>query len=162
MIIAVIDGMGGGIGVQIVTQIRQELPLDVETLALGSNAVATDRMMQARANRGASGENAIRVSVNLADFVLGPIGIVIPNSMMGEITPQLPRPWPWHAAANCCYPLTNRISRSSVSNGVRLPNRSAPRLRQFAPIWTTTNMPAEACRVLTIPRAKAYDKDAAA
>jgi hypothetical protein len=81
--------MGGGIGVQIVTQIRQELPLDVETLALGSNAVATDRMMQARANRGASGENAIRVSVNLADFVLGPIGIVIPNSMLGEITPTI-------------------------------------------------------------------------
>ena len=89
MIIAVIDGMGGGIGVQIVTQIRQELPLDVEILALGSNAVATDRMMQARANRGASGENAIRVSVNLADFVLGPIGIVIPNSMLGEITPTI-------------------------------------------------------------------------
>jgi len=86
MIIAVIDGMGGGIGAQIVTQLRQELPLDIEILALGTNAIATDRMIKANASRGASGENAIRISVNLADFIVAPIGVVIPNSMMGEIT----------------------------------------------------------------------------
>ena len=89
MVIAVIDGMGGGIGAQIVTQLRQELPLEVEILALGANAIATQKMMQARANRGASGENAMRVSIGQADFVLAPIGVVIPNSMMGEITPVM-------------------------------------------------------------------------
>jgi len=89
MIIAVIDGMGGGIGAQIVTQLRQELPLNIEIIALGANAIATDRMMKANASRGASGENAIRVSVNLADFIVAPIGVVIPNSMMGEITPAM-------------------------------------------------------------------------
>jgi hypothetical protein len=89
MIIAVVDGMGGGIGVQIVTQLRQELPSDVEILALGANAVATDRMIQARASRGATGENAIRVSINQADVIVAPIGIIIPNSMMGEITPAI-------------------------------------------------------------------------
>jgi hypothetical protein len=89
VIIAVIDGMGGGIGVQIVTQLRQELPLDMEILALGVNAVATQKMMQVRANRGASGENAVRVSIGQADFILAPIGVVIPNSMMGEITPVI-------------------------------------------------------------------------
>ncbi len=89
MIVAVIDGMGGGIGVQIVTQLRQELPLDVDILALGANAVATDRMMQAKASRGASGENAIRVSIGLADYILAPLGVVIPNSMLGEITPGI-------------------------------------------------------------------------
>ncbi len=89
MKIAVIDGMGGGIGVQIVTQLRQELPLDTEIIALGANAVATDRMMQAKASRGASGENAIRVSIGQADIILAPIGVVIPNSMMGEITPGI-------------------------------------------------------------------------
>ncbi len=88
MIIAVIDGMGGGIGVQIVTQLRQELP-EIEILALGANAVATDRMMQAKASRGASGENAIRMSVGLADFVIAPIGVIVPNSMLGEITPAI-------------------------------------------------------------------------
>jgi hypothetical protein len=96
MIIAVIDGMGGGIGAQIVTQLREELPLDVEIIALGASAIATDKMMRAKASRGASGENAIRVSINLADVVLGPIGIVIPNSMMGEITPAIAQ-----AVADC-------------------------------------------------------------
>ncbi len=89
MIVAVIDGMGGGIGVQIVTQLRQELSAEIEIIALGTNAVATDRMMQAKANRGASGENAIRVSIGLADFILAPIGVIVPNSMMGEITPAI-------------------------------------------------------------------------
>jgi uncharacterized protein (UPF0261 family) len=89
MIIAVIDGMGGGIGTQIVTQLRQELPLDVEILALGTNAVATQKMMQSRASRGASGENAIRVSIGQADLILAPISVVVPNSMMGEITPAI-------------------------------------------------------------------------
>jgi hypothetical protein len=89
VIVAVVDGMGGGIGVQIVTQLRQELPLDVEILALGTNAVATEKMMRVRANRGASGENAIRVSIGQADFILAPIGVVIPNSLMGEVTPAI-------------------------------------------------------------------------
>jgi len=89
MIIAVIDGMGGGIGAQIVTQLRQELSLEVEIIALGTNAVATEKMMRARANRGASGENAIRVSIGGADFILAPIGVVVPNSLMGEITPEI-------------------------------------------------------------------------
>ena len=89
MIIAVIDGMGGGIGEQIVTQLRQELPAEVQIVALGANAIATQKMMQARANRGASGENAICVSIDIADFILAPIGVVIPNSMMGEITPTI-------------------------------------------------------------------------
>jgi hypothetical protein len=81
--------MGGGIGTQIVTQLRQELPLEVDIIVLGTNAVATQKMMQARANRGASGENAIRVSILEADFILAPIGVVVPNSMMGEVTPAI-------------------------------------------------------------------------
>ena len=89
MIIAVLDGMGGGIGAQIVTQLRQELPLDMEILALGTNAIATQKMMQARASRGTSGENAINVSIVEADVILAPIGVVVPNSMMGEITPTI-------------------------------------------------------------------------
>ena len=89
MVIAVVDGMGGGIGAQIVSQLRQELSLEVEILALGTNAIATQKMMQARATQGASGENAIRVSIGRADFVLAPIGVVVPNAMMGEITPEI-------------------------------------------------------------------------
>jgi hypothetical protein len=84
--IAVIDGMGAGIGTQIITRIRKELPGDITVLALGTNAVATDKMVQAGATRGATGANAIRVSVARADYVIGPIGIVLPDSLMGEVT----------------------------------------------------------------------------
>lgn len=89
MIIAVIDGMGGGIGSQIVTHLRQELSSSIDIVVLGTNAIATGNMMKAQANRGATGENAIKISVREADIILGPLAIVIPNSMMGEITPMM-------------------------------------------------------------------------
>jgi hypothetical protein len=84
--IVIIDGMGGGIGVQLIGKIRENLAADTEILALGTNAVATERMVRAGAHRGAAGENAIRVSAALGDFILGPMGIVITNSLMGEIS----------------------------------------------------------------------------
>jgi hypothetical protein len=87
--IAVIDGMGGGIGVEIVSNLRKVFNNEINILALGTNAVATDKMMQAKANKGASGENAIKCSINLADFILGPIGIILPNGLMGEVTKEI-------------------------------------------------------------------------
>jgi hypothetical protein len=87
--IVIIDGMGGGIGVQLAGRIRELNLPDTEILALGTNAVAVERMIKAGAHRGAAGENAVKVTVPCADFILGPIGIVIPNSMMGEITPAI-------------------------------------------------------------------------
>lgn len=89
MTIAVIDGVGGGIGAQIVQRLRKEGVHDLSVIALGANAVATQRMVDAGADRGASGENAIRVSVATTDCIMGPIGIVLPNAMMGEITPVI-------------------------------------------------------------------------
>ncbi|MDR2394010.1 MAG: DUF3842 family protein [Treponema sp.] len=86
--VIIIDGMGGGIGVQLIGRLK-ELMDDIDIVALGTNAVATERMMKAGAHRGATGENAIRVSAVHGDFILGPIGIVISNSMMGEITPLM-------------------------------------------------------------------------
>jgi hypothetical protein len=83
--IVIIDGMGGGIGVQLIGKIR-DLGGTMEIIALGTNAVAAERMVRAGAHRGAAGENAIRVSAALGDFILGPIGIVITNSLMGEIS----------------------------------------------------------------------------
>jgi hypothetical protein len=84
--IAVVDGIGGGLGAQIVERLRREKIPGCTILALGANAVATQRMVDAGADRGASGENAVRVSAVAADFIIGPIGIVLPNAMMGEIT----------------------------------------------------------------------------
>ncbi|MDR1211649.1 MAG: DUF3842 family protein [Spirochaetaceae bacterium] len=84
--IIIIDGMGGGIGVQLITKIRELAFRDAEIVALGANAVAAERMVKAGAHRGASGENAVRVMAKQGDFILGPVGIVIADSMMGEIT----------------------------------------------------------------------------
>lgn len=86
MIIAVIDGMGGGIGAQIVSSLREELPTYIDIYALGTNSIATSAMMKAHANKGATGENAVVVSSKNANIIVAPISVIIPNSMMGEVT----------------------------------------------------------------------------
>lgn len=89
MRIAVVDGMGGGIGAQIVQRLKA---LEIENLhivALGTNASATSAMVKAGAEVGATGENAIAFNADKSDCIAGPIGIVIPNSMMGEISPAI-------------------------------------------------------------------------
>lgn len=87
--ICVIDGQGGGIGSAIITKIKDVFGETVEILALGTNAIATAQMLKAKANRGASGENAIVQTVGKVDIVIGPIGIIIPHAMMGEVTPKM-------------------------------------------------------------------------
>ncbi len=87
MKIAVIDGMGGSIGQQLIIELRKNLPEDTEIIALGANA--TGNMMKARANRGATGENAVRVCIGEAEVIMGSVSILIPNSMMGELTPEM-------------------------------------------------------------------------
>lgn len=89
MLIAVVDGMGGGMGVQLVASLTAQLGTKAEVIVLGTNALATNNMVRAGAARGATGENAVMVSLRKADIVVGPIGIVIANAMMGEITPKI-------------------------------------------------------------------------
>ncbi|MEN6519606.1 MAG: DUF3842 family protein [Armatimonadota bacterium] len=89
MKIAVIDGMGGGIGAQIVSRLRQIVAGSHQLIALGTNAAATTGMIKAGADIGATGENAIIVTVPRMDVIVGPIGIIIPNSLMGEVTPAV-------------------------------------------------------------------------
>lgn len=91
MKIAVIDGQGGGMGKTIIEKLKRELRDDVEILALGTNAYATANMVKAGANEGASGESAICFCCRNVKFdsIIGPIGIVCPNSMLGELTPLM-------------------------------------------------------------------------
>ena len=89
MRICVIDGQGGGIGATLIKRLKEVYGEDHEVIALGTNAVATAQMMKARANRGASGENAIVRTVATADVILGSLSIVLANSMMGELTPKM-------------------------------------------------------------------------
>lgn len=89
MRIAVVDGQGGGIGKAIVERLRKELPEGAQIIALGTNAVATMLMLKAGANEGASGENAIVYNVPKVDIIVGAIGIIVANAMMGELTPLM-------------------------------------------------------------------------
>lgn len=107
MIIAVVDGMGGSIGQQIILHLRRELPEDTEIIALGTNSVATMNMMKARANRGGTGENAIRVNVGDAEVVMGCLSILIPNSMMGELTSAMAESIASSKTRKVLLPLTN-------------------------------------------------------
>ena len=85
-VVVIVDGMGGGLGAQLAGALRRTFGDGMEIIALGTNASATERMLKAGADRGASGENAIKVSIGLGDYIIGPIGIVIPDSMMGEVS----------------------------------------------------------------------------
>lgn len=89
MIIGVVDGQGGGIGARIVERLRAGLPEASEIIALGTNAIATANMMKAGANKGASGENAIRQTTPRLDIVVGSLAITQPHAMLGEITPAM-------------------------------------------------------------------------
>lgn len=84
-----IDGQGGGIGSLIVKRLRDEFGDGIEILALGTNAAATSAMMKSRANKGATGESAIIWNVNRVALIIGPLSIVLPNAMLGELTPKI-------------------------------------------------------------------------
>jgi hypothetical protein len=87
--IAVIDGQGGGIGSTIIKRLRETLGEEVEVIGLGTNAMATGAMLKVGANKGASGENAMIQTVKTVDIIIGTTGIVLANSMMGELTPKM-------------------------------------------------------------------------
>lgn len=89
LVVGVIDGQGGGIGSNIIKRIRGEIGEEVELIALGCNAMATYLMMKSKANRGCSGENAICRTVLDLDIIVGALAVIIPNSMMGEVTPTI-------------------------------------------------------------------------
>ncbi len=87
--IAVIDGQGGGIGSFIIKRLRDELGESVEIIALGTNSTATTAMMKARANKGATGENAIIYNASKVDVIIGPLSILLSDGFLGEITTKI-------------------------------------------------------------------------
>ncbi|HEY8349024.1 MAG TPA: DUF3842 family protein [Clostridiales bacterium] len=89
MKIAVVDGQGGGIGKVIVERLRSRYNDSVDILALGTNALATSAMLKAGADEGATGENAIVYNADKADVIVGVIGILAANSMLGELSPAM-------------------------------------------------------------------------
>lgn len=88
MNVVIIDGQGGQLGAQLVKEITVGFP-SVTLTAIGTNAVATAAMLKAGAKNAATGENPVVVACRKADVIVGPVGIVIADSMLGEITPQM-------------------------------------------------------------------------
>ena len=86
--VVIIDGQGGRMGRALVEEIQKLCP-GQPLLALGANTTATAAMMKAGAAMGATGENPVLVACRDADLIIGPIGIVIADSLLGEITPAM-------------------------------------------------------------------------
>ncbi len=89
MKIMVMDGQGGGIGAAVIKGLRESVGNYLEILALGTNSIATSTMMKSGANKGGTGENAIVQTSRRADVIIGPLAIMMANSMMGEVTPAM-------------------------------------------------------------------------
>ena len=88
MRILIVDGQGGGVGRQLAVQIKQAFP-DIELMAVGTNTIATSAMLKGGADTAATGENAVLVAARKADIIVGPLGIVVADSLGGEISPAM-------------------------------------------------------------------------
>lgn len=100
------DGQGGGIGKTIIKRLRDVYAEEIEILALGTNSLATSQMMKAGANRGATGENAIVKMASSSAVIVGPLAIIMANSMMGEVTPKMAEAISSSRAMKILIPLT--------------------------------------------------------
>ena len=87
MNVLIIDGQGGQLGSQIIKAVISRYP-DIDLTAVGTNAAATTAMVKAGAKKAETGENPIIVACRKADVIIGPIGIVIADALLGEITPD--------------------------------------------------------------------------
>ena len=88
--ILVIDAQGGGLGRQLISTIKKETD-GLYILAVGTNSAATAAMLKAGADEAATGENSVIVASRKADIIIGPVGMVIADAMLGEITPAMAR-----------------------------------------------------------------------
>ena len=123
MIIMVMDGQGGGIGAAIIRGLREITFAQVEIFALGTNSIATSRMMKAGANRGATGENAVSRTSSRVDVIIGPLSILMPNAMMGEVTPGMAEAVSSSEAEKILIPLTQEKVRIVGAAGEPLPHQ---------------------------------------
>ena len=124
MKILIIDGQGGGLGRQLVTAVKERYP-QTEVLAVGTNSLATGAMLRAGADQAATGEMSDVVAPGRVDVIMGPVGIVISDSMLGEITPGMALAVGQSRAkrilipVNLCDNIIVGVSDSSMSRNVQ-------------------------------------------
>lgn len=104
--VMVVDAQGGGLGRQLIGSMKKVIP-EVHVIAVGTNYAATSAMLKAGADEAATGENAIRVVSKKADVIIGPIGMVIADAMLGEITPEMARTIAQADARRIMIPFSN-------------------------------------------------------
>ena len=104
MHILVIDGQGGRLGKQLIESINRTFP-QAEITAVGTNSIATAAMLRAGAAQGATGENPVVVASKQADIIVGPIGIVIADSLLGEVTAAMANAVARSSAARVLIPV---------------------------------------------------------
>lgn len=115
MKIVVIDGQGGSIGKAIVEQLVKKF--DVESIfCIGTNSVATANMLKAGTKYGASGENPVVVACRDADYIIGPIGIIMADSMLGEISPLMAQAVGASNAHKILIPINKCLTVAGVQN----------------------------------------------
>ena len=88
MRVVVIDGQGGKMGQMIIERVKSS-GITCELIAIGTNSIATSAMLKAGADAGATGENPVVAACRNADVIIGPIGIIAADSMLGEVTPSI-------------------------------------------------------------------------
>jgi len=134
MNILVIDGQGGGIGRQMVEGIKKTFP-EMTIRAVGANCLATQAMIKAGADCAATGENAVVVGCRSADIIVGPVGIVIADSLWGEITPKMALAVAQSSAVRILIPMNlcdNYIAGSGKNTMSQLLEDCLARIRQVA------------------------------
>ena len=104
--ILIVDAQGGGLGKQLISTLRKEIS-NLRILAVGTNTAATSAMLKAGADEAATGENSILVASRKADLIIGPIGMVIADAMLGEITPVIARAIAQSDAKRILIPFSN-------------------------------------------------------
>ena len=88
MIVMVVDGQGGRLGASLTEKFKKACP-EAEVLAIGTNSAATAAMLKAGADEGATGENPVKVASTRADVITGPVGIIMADSLLGEVTAKM-------------------------------------------------------------------------
>ena len=120
--ICVIDGQGGGIGSAVIKRLKEIYGETIEIIALGTNAIATSQMLKAKANRGASGENAIVQTTRHVDVIIGTVGILMAHSMMGEVTPKMAEAVANSAAKKIIIPMSQENVEIVGTSSMPLPH----------------------------------------
>ena len=88
LLVAIVDGQGGGMGRALAEAVKKNFP-DLRVRALGTNALATAAMLKGGADEGATGENAVIFGAGRAHILLGPVGVLAANGLLGEVTPRM-------------------------------------------------------------------------